>query len=202
MTNSTDSRRRWAAGLGAVALIALGACTGGRESKAAEEQRPKKNPIVTGAAGAAPQSPFEPESILKDISVAIPVYPGAQYREDFTLRDEVMLRDQYGPETRVYTLATNDSFPQVYHYYTTYLAQFRAYPPASPYPPPEENWRTLEVQLNQVMQDPFIPGNTLAVAGRQVRLQVAETEAEPKTVIRYIVTPAPPAGATPPAAAK
>src|SRR2546423_988114 len=93
----------------------------------------------------------------------------------------------------VFTLATDDSFPQVYHYYTTYLAQFRAYPPQPPFPP-QQNWRTLEVQLNQAMQDPFIPGDTLKSKDKQIMLQVAETEAEPKTVIRYIITPGAPGG--------
>jgi hypothetical protein len=60
----------------------------------------------------------------------------------------------------------------------------------NPYPPEQQNWRTLEVRLNEAMQDPFIPGDTIAAAGDQVTLQIAETEAEPKTVIRYIVTPA------------
>ena len=41
------------------------------------------------------------------------------------------------------------------------------------------------------MQDPFIPGEALQ-SPKQVMLQVAETEAEPKTVIRYIITPRPP----------
>lgn len=50
------------------------------------------------------------------------------------------------------------------------------------------------------MQDPFIPGEDLDPNGQQVLLQVAETEAEPRTVIRYIVTPAPPAGPRPDAA--
>ena len=45
------------------------------------------------------------------------------------------------------------------------------------------------MQLNQAMQDPFIPGDTLKPDDKQVTLQVVETEAEPKTVIRYIVTP-------------
>jgi hypothetical protein len=54
----------------------------------------------------------------------------------------------------------------------------------------------MEVHLNDAMQDPFIPGDTIAANGKQVTLQVAETEAEPKTVIRYIVTSAPPAGAS------
>ena len=101
-----------------------------------------------------------------------------------------MIKNQYGPNAEVYTLATDDSFPQVYHYYTTYLAQFRAFPSQSPYPAPQ-TWRTLEVQLNQAMQDPFIPGDMLKPGDKQVMLQVAETEAEPKTVIRYVVTQQP-----------
>ncbi|HEX9162697.1 MAG TPA: hypothetical protein VF980_13410 [Thermoanaerobaculia bacterium] len=181
-------------------LLATG-CTGGKESTAAEEQIPQKNPMTTtgqepaGAPGAtaAAQPAVDPRKVLNSIGPAIPIYAGARYRDDLSRRDEVMVRNQYGPQARVYTLATDDSFPQVYHYYTTYLAQFRAYPAQLPYPPGQQNWRTLEVQLNQAMQDPFIPGESLRPDGKQVVLQVAETEAEPKTVIRYIVTP--PAGA-------
>ncbi|HEV8660772.1 MAG TPA: hypothetical protein VGS96_19375 [Thermoanaerobaculia bacterium] len=170
------------------ALLAAG-CTGGKESTAAEEQLPQKNGIAPSQqAAAAP----DPRKELRAIGPAIPFYAGARYRDDLTRRDEVMVRNQYGPQAKVYTLATDDSFPQVYHYYTTYLAQFRAFPPQSPYPPEQQNWRTLEVQLNQAMQDPFIPGESLRPDGSQIVLQVAETEAEPKTVIRYIVTP--PAG--------
>jgi hypothetical protein len=184
--------QRWGMTCAALVLTALFAgCTGGSEGAAAEEKAPSKNPIVTStstmpAAQAQPQ--FDVRQELKAINHAIPVYAGAKYRDDLTHRDAVMVRSQYGPQAEVYTLATDDSFPQVYHYYTTYLAQFRALPPKSPYPP-EQDWRTLEVQLNQVMQDPFIPGNTLAPGSKQVTLQVVETEAEPKTVIRYIVTP-------------
>jgi hypothetical protein len=175
----------------AVVTAALSAllcgCTGGQEGSAAEEQAPKKNPIATETATASPQVDARGE--LKAISRAIPVYAGAKYRDDLTRRDSVMVQNQYGTAAEVFTLATDDSFPQVYHYYTTYLAQFRAYPPQPPFPP-QQNWRTLEVQLNQAMQDPFIPGDTLNSNGKQVTLQVAETEAEPKTVIRYIITPA------------
>jgi hypothetical protein len=175
----------------AVVTAALSAllcgCTGGQEGSAAEEQAPKKNPIATETATASPQVDARGE--LKAISPAIPVYAGAKYRDDLTRRDSVMVQNQYGTAAEVFTLATDDSFPQVYHYYTTYLAQFRAYPPQPPFPP-QQNWRTLEVQLNQAMQDPFIPGDTLNSNGKQVTLQVAETEAEPKTVIRYIITPA------------
>ena len=164
----------------------VSACNVGQETHAAEEQVPKKNPIATTET-AAPQA--DPSKELKTISPAIPVYAGARYRDDLTRRDSVMIKNQYGANAEVITLATDDSFPQVYHYYTTYLAQFRAYPPQPPFPP-QQNWRTLEVQLNQAMQDPFIPGDTLKSQDKQVTLQVAETEAAPKTVIRYIITPA------------
>ena len=127
---------------------------------------------------------------LKAISKATPIYAGAKYRDDLTRRDEVMIRNQYGPQADVITLATDDSYPQVYHYYTTYLAQFRAYPAQPPFPS-AQNWRTLEVHLNDAMQDPFIPGDTLKPGDKHITLQIAETEAEPKTVIRYILTPQP-----------
>src|SRR5947209_5654005 len=168
-------------------ITALSGCTGGQEGSAAEENLPRKNAIATSTAPA--QSPVDAKKELRALSPAIPIYAGAKYRDDLTRRDSVMIKNQYGAGSEVYTLATDDSFPQVYHYYTTYLAQFRAYPSQPPYPPPQ-NWRTLEVQLNQAMQDPFIPGDTLKTTDKQVLLQVAETEAEPKTVIRYIITPA------------
>jgi hypothetical protein len=171
-----------------MAFVLATGCTGGKESTAAEDDIPQKNGIAQAQTTAAAPA-IDPRKDLDSIGQAIPVYAGARYRDDLTRRDEVMIRNQYGPDARVYTLATDDSFPQVYHYYTTYLAQFRAFPAQSPYPPEQQTWRTLEVQLNQAMQDPFIPGESLKQDGKQVVLQVAETEAEPKTVIRYIVTP-------------
>ena len=179
-------RIRGEAMVGAIFVLtaALCGCSGGQEGSAAEEQVPKKNPIATPAT--PPQIDAKKE--LKSISQAIPVYAGAKYRDDLSRRDSVMIKNQYGSGAEVYTLATDDSFPQVYHYYTTYLAQFRAYPPQPPFPP-LQNWRTLEVQLNQAMQDPFIPGDTLKPGDRQITLQVAETEAAPRTVIRYIILP-------------
>jgi hypothetical protein len=163
-------------------LLAAG-CTGGSETTASVEKQPSRN-----ADPAAPQ--VNARAALAQISETIPVYADAQYRDDLTRRDLVMIRQQYGPNAQVFTLATNDSFPQVYHYYTTYLAQFRAFPAQDTYPNERQNWRTLEVVLNQAMQDPFIPGASLPVNGKQVILQVAE--AEPRTVIRYILTPTPP----------
>jgi hypothetical protein len=187
--------RRAALTASLAAAVLASACTGGKESSAAEEQLPKKNGLTqtvaqTSAPAPAAQPAVDVSKDLKSISNAIPIYAGAKYRDDLTRRDEVMIRGQYGPQSRVYTLASDDSYPQVYHYYTIYLAQFRAFTPQNPYPPEQQNWRTLEVQLNQAMQDPFIPGDTIPPGGSQVTLQIAETEAEPKTVIRYIVTPA------------
>jgi hypothetical protein len=172
-----------------------GACTGGTESKAADE----KTPVTETATSTAPR--VDAQHALADINRAIPIYEGADFRDDLTRRDEVMIRNRYGADASVYTLASDDSFPQIYHYYTTYLAQFRAFPAQDPYPPSQKNWRTYEVQLNQAMQDPFIPGQALDPNGQQVTLQIAETETEPKTVIRYIVTPRPAAVAAPVATA-
>ncbi len=197
--------KRWGPGALAGAIIVstglLSGCTGGQEGSAAEEELPKRNPISTGVALAPPAPRVDARHELKAINPAIPIYAGARYRDDLTRRDSVTIRNEYGPGAQVLTLATDDSFPQVYHYYTTYLAQFRAYPPPPPFPP-AQTWRTLEVQLNQAMQDPFIPGDTLNLSDKQVTLQVAETEAEPKTVIRYIITPAASAGGRQVAAAK
>jgi len=182
------ARKTGAAAAVSLALVALlmGGCNGA-ESNAAVEERPTKN-----ADQPVQQEPptVDARKTLETISPAIPIYADAQYRADLTRRDEVMIRNQYGPGAEVYTLATDDSYPQVFHYYTTYLGQFRAFPAKDTYPPSNKNWRTLEVQLNQAMQDPFIPGDSIDANGKQVILQIAETEAEPKTVIRYIVTPA------------
>ncbi len=168
-----------------LALLLTSACTGGTESKAADEKPPVRNE----ASISRPQ--VHAQEALAAIHPAIPIYEGADFREDLTRSDEVTIRNRYGPGATVYTLASDDSFPQVYHYYTTYLSQFRAFPAPNPYPPSQKDWRTLEVQLNQAMQDPFIPGEALDLNGKQVTLQVSETETHPKTVIRYIVTPRP-----------
>ena len=184
------TRKRAATALTAFALaVLLAGCTGGTESNAAEEAQPPREASDSASAVKA-------EQVLGGINPAIPLYAGARYRDDLTRRDEVMIRNRYGAGAEVYTLATDDSFPQVFHYYTTYLAQFRAFPAQDTYPPERKDWRTLEVHLNQAMQDPFIPGRALDPNGKQVTLQIAETEAEPRTVIRYIVTPPPPAPVT------
>ncbi|HYC92912.1 MAG TPA: hypothetical protein VEO54_27150 [Thermoanaerobaculia bacterium] len=168
-----------------VLFTAIG-CTGGSETKAADDSTPASTQAE------AAQANVDAAKAITTINPAIPLYEGAQYRDDLSRRDEVMIRNRYGAGAKVYTLATDDSYPQVFHYYTTYLAQFRAFPSQDTYPSEREQWRNFEVHLNQAMQDPFIPGEALDPNGQQVVLQIAETEAEPKTVIRYIVTNTPP----------
>jgi len=169
------------------------ACTGGSETKAADESNPTPQ-------AARQQAAVDAVKEIAKINPAIPVYQGSEYRDDLTRRDEVMIRNRYGADARVYTLATDDSYPQVFHYYTTYLAQFRAFPAQDTYPSETEQWRKFEVPLNQAMQDSFIPGESLDLNGPQVLLQIAETEAEPRTVIRYIVTSGPVAAPAAPVA--
>lgn len=172
-----------------LAMLWLGAgCTGGQETEAQTLDEPTT--AQTQAQGVADAAAVKK---LEQISPAIPVYSGAAYRSDLSNRDSLILKKQFGPQSEVVTLGTNDSFPQVYHYYVTYLAQFRGYTPPNPYPPENQDWRTLEVHLNQAMQDPFIPGDTLKAEDKHVILQISETEAEPETLIRYIVTSQPPA---------
>lgn len=167
----------------ALVLITAMGCTGGSETKAADESS------TASPEAQAAQAKVDAAKAITTINPAIPLYEGAAYRDDLSRRDEVMIRNRYGAGAKVYTLATDDSYPQVFHYYTTYLAQFRAFPSQDTYPSEKEQWRSFEVHLNQAMQDPFIPGEALDPNGQQVVLQISETEAEPKTVIRYIVAP-------------
>lgn len=190
-----NTRSPLLATLALAAALLTGACTGGTESKAADN----KTPVAED--GSTPGTAVDAQKELASINRAIPIYEGAEFRDDLTRSDEVTIRNRYGADASVYTMASDDSFPQVYHYYMTYLAQFRAFPAQNTYPPSRKDWRTLEVQLNQAMQDPFIPGKTLDPNGQQVTLQITETETEPKTVIRYIVTPRPVAPPAPVATA-
>jgi hypothetical protein len=177
--------RRIFTSLALVAALLAAGCTGGQETEAQTVQNEEAAAQAKAEVDAAAQ--------LKQLSPAIPVYEGATYRADFTRRDEVMIRNQYGDRSEVITLTSSDPLPKVWHYYVTYLAQYRAWEPAAPYPPENKQYRTLEVNLSQAMQDPFVPGSELKTTDRSVILQISETEGDPKTVIRYIITPQAPA---------
>ena len=165
-----------------MALLLGQACTGGEETRAQS---------VSASADQKPPSavPIDARERIQSINSAIPVYEGASYSGELTRRDATVANTQYGPDTVVYTLATHDSFPQVWHYYVTYLKQFRAFQPLAPYPPANQTARTIEVKLNEAMKDPFIPGDSLDQSGKQILLQVAESESGEGSIIRYIVRP-------------
>jgi hypothetical protein len=171
----------------ALAASLLLACTGGQETEAQTLEAKEQ-----AAAQPAPRQ-VDPEAELKRLSPAIPLYAGAVYRADFTRRDEVMIRNQYGDRSEVITLTSDDPLPKVWHYYVTYLSQYRAWEPAPSYPPGNKQVRSLEVNLSQAMQDPFVPGSELKTTDRSVILQISETESDARTVIRYIITPQSPA---------
>ncbi|HEU5163030.1 MAG TPA: hypothetical protein VFV54_07790 [Thermoanaerobaculia bacterium] len=179
--------RRILASVTLAAALTLAACTGGQETSAQEIDENKKTAEAAQQVDAAAQ--------LRQLSPAIPLYAGASYRADFTRRDEVMIRNQYGDRSEVITLTSDDPLPKVWHYYVTYLAQYRAWEPAASYPPEKKEQRSLEVNLSEAMQDPFVPGSELKTTDRSVILQISETDGDPKTVIRYIITPQAPAAA-------
>ncbi|HXI14232.1 MAG TPA: hypothetical protein VNM92_16550 [Thermoanaerobaculia bacterium] len=166
-------------------LASSSSCTG-EKSTASETARARQ----TDSRSAAPPPPADVRKQIEAIGSSIPFYAGARYSDELSRRDLVTLKNQYGSSSEVFTLATDDSFPQVWHYYVTYLSQFRAFIPPNPYPPERQNARTLQIGLNQAMQDPFIPGDALT-SPRQLTLQLVESESRPRTLIRYIITPQP-----------
>ncbi len=169
----------------ALLSLSLSGCTGGEQTAAQTSTAPSGE--------AAPPVTVDPARKLQTISPAIPFYAGATYDGDLTRRDLSMVSNRYGSQSTVYTLSTRDSFPQVWHYYVTYLAQFRGFEPIRPFPPSNQIQRSIEVRLNEAMQDPFIPGDTLGLDKNQVILQVVEGADGTGTVIRYIIRPpAPP----------
>ncbi|HVR44672.1 MAG TPA: hypothetical protein VMS56_14650 [Thermoanaerobaculia bacterium] len=166
----------------------LGGCTGGQETSAETLDRAEARQQAADAPS------LDARAKLIELGPAIPIYAGARFREDFTRRDAVMVRNEFGDGAEVLTLASDDAIPKVWHYYVTYLAQYRAWEPPPAFPPEKKNWRTLEVDLTEAMQDPFVPGTNLKATDRRVILQISETEAEPPTIIRYIITPQSPQG--------
>ena len=143
------------------------------------------------ASSESPSAPrqVEPAVQLASISPAIPVYVGAEFNGNLTRRDNATVANRHGNNSTVYTLTTRDSFPQVWHYYVTYLAQFRSFEPVRPFPPSNQIARSIEVRLNEAMQDPFIPGDTLGFDKNRVVLQVSEADGGEGTIIRYIIGP-------------
>lgn len=128
----------------------------------------------------APPPPPEVRSLLDEINPAIPLWQGARATHE-------SVREQ-GSST-IIDLQTNDPFPMVWHYYVTYLAQYRAWDPLKPYPPRSEEGRNLQLELNEVMKDPFVPGTALEPGAAQVTLIIREDPTRNIVNIRYVVGP-------------
>lgn len=116
---------------------------------------------------------------LDEIQPAIPIYPGAEEKR------------QNGDS---FDLVTNDPFPMVWHYYVTYLAQYRAWDHPAPYPSRNETSRRLVIPLHEAMKQPFIPGSAIPDGSPRVTLELRELPSGLGTSIRYALRdPAPPA---------
>lgn len=96
------------------------------------------------------------------------------------------IREENG--TTTIDLWTNDSFPMVWHFYVTYLAQYRAWNPEDPFPSKTAENRSLDLDLNEVMRDPFIPGTELD-SNQKVTLMIREEPTSRRVNIRYILEP-------------
>jgi hypothetical protein len=158
------------------AVLGLSSCTGGQQTEAGEFD-------VAEATAHAPT----PREAIRRIHPSIPVYAGASFREDLTARDRMEITRQFGEPAEIYTLATNDAFPKVWHYYVTYLGQYRGFQPPRALPNEGQSWRTIQINLATAMRDPFIP-DPAGDLRQSILLQLSESDGEPHTVIRYIVT--------------
>lgn len=175
--------RRTAIVIACLTVATLPRCTGDENAASAQEHASK--PL------AGTEWPLTPFQQIHGISKSIPIYPNSSFRDDLSRQDLQTFRTQYGADTITYTFGTDDAFPQVWHYYVTYLSQYRDFKPMRPFPPENQKLRTIEIPLNKVMQDPFIPGEAYGAATTAVVLQVVETDSDPRTIIRYVVKPTP-----------
>ncbi len=77
----------------------------------------------------------------------------------------------------------------VWHFYVTYLAQYRAWDPLDPYPDRSEKGRSLQLDLNEVMRDPFVPDTALDPGDPHVTLMIREDVSRNRVNIRYFIEP-------------
>jgi hypothetical protein len=134
--------------------------------------------------------PPQVREVLDGVQAAIPLWPGAHSAEPPIRRSG---------DATIIDLTTDDSFPMVWHYYVTYLAQYRGWTPPSPFPPRREAARSLDLDLNEIMQDPFIPGTEIPPdATDSVTIQIREDLVNRRVNIRYLIEPRAPTAPEPP----
>ncbi|MBW3564141.1 MAG: hypothetical protein KY459_05410 [Acidobacteria bacterium] len=143
-----------------------------RERSEPEEGTVPGETDTVAAGGIVAPPPPALRARLDEIQPAIPIYPGAEEQR------------QNGDS---FDLVTNDPFPMVWHYYVTYLAQFRAWDHPAPYPSRNESARRLVIPLNEAMKQPFIPGSAIPDGSPSVMLELREMPSGAGTSIRYAI---------------
>jgi hypothetical protein len=137
-----------------------------------------------------PPPPPQVRQILDRIQPSIPLWPGASSTENPV---------RTAGDSTIIDLSTDDSFPMVWYYYVTYLAQYRGWTPPAPFPPRRDSARSLDLDLNEIMQDPFIPGTEISSdSAESVTIQIREDLVNRRVNIRYLIEPRPPAPPEPP----
>lgn len=167
-----------------ILLLMVGGCR--------QEEQASTSTAASDAAAetaAAPETPPEIRKTLDQIQPAIPLWTGARATSDSVRRQ--------GSST-VIDLWTNDSFPMVWHYYVTYLAQYRAWEPLDPYPDRTDEGRSLQLDLNEVMRDPFVPDTSLDPGDPHVILMIREDVSRNRVNIRYVIEPPEPVATSEP----
>jgi hypothetical protein len=128
-----------------------------------------------------PPPPPQVRQILDRVQPAIPLWPGAHATEDPV---------RAAGASTIIDLSTEDSFPMVWYYYVTYLAQYRGWTPPAPFPPRRDSARSLDLDLNEIMRDPFIPGTEISPdSAESVTIQIREDLVNRRVNIRYLVEP-------------
>jgi hypothetical protein len=128
-----------------------------------------------------PPPPPQVRQVLDAVQPAIPLWPGAHSAESPLRRSG---------ESTIIDLTTDDSFPMVWNYYVTYLAQYRGWTPPAPFPPRRNAARSLDLDLNEIMQDPFIPGTGIPPdATDNVTIKIREDLVNRRVNIRYLIEP-------------
>ncbi|MDX1584697.1 MAG: hypothetical protein R3338_13955 [Thermoanaerobaculia bacterium] len=154
-------------------------------SMGCQRETAEKDPAIAetsaeedGAEDEGPIRATEARRILDQIEPAIPLWPGSRMTGDSVRRSN---------GTMTIDLWSNDPFRMIWHYYVLYLAQYRGWDPPDPYPSSGSDSKRLELDLNEVMRDPFVPGTALDGDDPRIFLQIREGRRGEGVNIRYVI---------------
>lgn len=157
----------------ALALLFATAC---REEPPAEQTAAEQE-ATTASTSEPDRGTSELRAALDQIQPAIPLYSGARLRP--------------GNQRRAGTweLLSDDPFPMVWHFYVTYLEQYRDWDHPAPFPRPRDTMRQLQLDLNEIMKNPFAPGTDLPEDAPRVTIDLRELPSARGTAIQYKIEP-------------